>query len=46
MIWPTRKETVQGTTMVIIMVIVIGLLLWGFDWVIFKFIYDMVLNAS
>jgi preprotein translocase subunit SecE len=46
MIWPTRKETVQGTTLVIIMVILVGLLLWAFDWVIFSVIYDFILAST
>ena len=46
MIWPTRKETVQGTTLVIIMVILVGLMLWFFDFVIFKVIYEMILASA
>lgn len=30
-VWPTRQETVQMTITVIIMVIVVALILWGFD---------------
>ena len=37
-VWPTRKETLQITRMVIIMVVVIAIILWGVDfcssWVI------------
>jgi preprotein translocase subunit SecE len=46
MIWPTRKETVQGTALVIVMVILIGILLWMFDWIIFKVIYDFILATA
>ena len=30
-VWPTRKETVQTTLIVMVMVIIVGLVLWGFD---------------
>ncbi len=30
-VWPTRKETVQTTGVVIVMVSVMALILWGFD---------------
>ncbi len=30
-VWPTRKETVQTTLMVMAMVVVVGLILWAFD---------------
>lgn len=30
-VWPTRKETTQTTLMVILMVVFVGLILWGFD---------------
>jgi len=30
-VWPSRQETIQVTLMVLLMVIVIGLILWGFD---------------
>jgi preprotein translocase subunit SecE len=31
-VWPTRKETVQTTMMVMAMVVLVGLILWVFDW--------------
>lgn len=31
-VWPTRKETTQTTMMVIVMVFIMALLLWVFDW--------------
>ena len=30
-VWPTRKETLQTTLLVILMVIIVGLILWLFD---------------
>lgn len=30
-VWPTRKETIQTTTIVLIVVIIMGLLLWMLD---------------
>ncbi|WP_293266623.1 preprotein translocase subunit SecE [Neptunomonas sp.] len=30
-VWPTRQETLQTTAMVVVVVLVIGLLLWGLD---------------
>lgn len=30
-VWPTRQETVQTTLVVVVMVIILGLILWGFD---------------
>lgn len=30
-VWPTRKETLQMTGLVIVMVIVLGLIIWGID---------------
>jgi len=39
-IWPTRQETVQTTSIVMIMVVITGFLLWGVDvgmmWIIGK----------
>lgn len=31
MVWPTKQETMQVTTVVIFMVILVGLILWGLD---------------
>ena len=31
MVWPTRKETIQMSLIVIAMVFIIALVLWGFD---------------
>lgn len=30
-VWPTRQETVQTTLLVLLMVMIVALLLWGFD---------------
>lgn len=30
-VWPTRKETVQTTLIIVAMVTVMGLIMWGFD---------------
>ena len=39
-VWPTRQETIQTTSIVMIMVAVTGFILWGIDsgmmWVIAK----------
>ena len=43
-VWPARKDTVQTTLIVIVMVILIGLFLWMLDRISFWFIYDLFLN--
>ena len=45
-VWPTRKETVQATLVVIVMVIIVGLYLWLLDVFSFWAIYDLILRAS
>jgi len=30
-VWPSRKETVQTTLMVLVMVVIVGIILWMFD---------------
>jgi preprotein translocase subunit SecE len=30
-VWPTRKETTQTTLVVLVMVLIMGLVMWGFD---------------
>lgn len=35
-VWPTRQETVQTTTLVIAVVAIVGLILWGVDMVLLK----------
>ena len=46
MIWPTKQETIQGTTMVIILVVVFALFLWAVDALSFNAIYDWVLGVD
>ena len=45
-VWTTRKETVQATLVVIVMVILVGLYLWLLDIFSFWAIYDLILGAS
>ena len=33
-IWPTRRETLQTTGIVFVAAVVVGIMLWLFDWVI------------
>jgi preprotein translocase subunit SecE len=33
-VWPTRRETLQTTGIVFLAAVVVGLMLWLFDWVI------------
>jgi preprotein translocase subunit SecE len=35
-VWPTRQETVQVSIIVVVMVIIMSLILWGFDMALFK----------
>lgn len=37
-VWPTRQETMQVSVIVIIMVIIMSLILWGFDMILFNLI--------
>ena len=46
MFWPTRKETIQSTGMVLVMVVILGLLLWIFDQVVYNAIYDWILGVA
>lgn len=36
--WPTKQETVQTTTIVVIMVVTAGLVLWGLDSLLMLFV--------
>ncbi|MEM7196061.1 MAG: preprotein translocase subunit SecE [Pseudomonadota bacterium] len=45
-VWPTRREAMQVTLFVIILVIIIGIYLWFLDWVSFQVIYDFILNVA
>ena len=31
MVWPTRQETLQTTAIVVVVVLIVGLMLWGLD---------------
>lgn len=33
-VWPTRKETINSTLVVIAMVVLIAIILWFFDWIL------------
>ena len=45
-VWPTRRDTVQSTLIVIVMVILIGLFLWLLDIISFWLIYDLFLQIG
>ena len=34
MVWPTQRETAQVTLMVLVMVSVVAVMLWSFDWML------------
>ena len=44
-VWPTRQEALQVTLMVIVLVIILGLMMWGFDALSFYAIYDIILRV-
>ena len=45
-IWPSRRETMQSTLVVILMVLVVGVYLWMLDALSFWAIYDLVLGLG
>ena len=45
-VWPTRRDTITSTIIVIILVILIGLFLWMLDTISFWVIYDLLLNIG
>lgn len=45
-VWPTRRETVQTTGMVLLMVVIIGIYLWAMDTLLFWVVYDLVLGTG
>lgn len=45
-VWPSRREAMQVTGLVIIMVIIFGLYLWLLDSLSFYGIYDIVLGLK
>lgn len=45
-VWPTRRETIQSTMVVIVLVILIGLYLWVLDVVSLWAVYDLILGIK
>ena len=45
-VWPTRRETIQGTGIVLLMVVVIGIYLWILDTALFWVVYDLILKTG
>lgn len=45
-VWPTRRETIQGTGVVILMVVIVGIYLWLLDTALFWVVYDLILNTG
>lgn len=45
-VWPTRRETVQATGMVLLMVVVIGIFIWIMDTLLFWVVYDLILATG
>lgn len=41
--WPTRKQTINNTLIVIACVIVVGVFIWAFDWLA-NGIIDIIIN--
>jgi len=46
MVWPTRQETTQTTTIVLVAVVIISLFLWLIDVLVFEAIYDFLLGVD
>ena len=42
--WPNRAQTIQGTVVVIIAVLIVGAYLWGIDQIIRPFVRDVLLG--
>jgi preprotein translocase SecE subunit len=42
--WPNRAQTIQGTVVVIIAVIIVGAYLWGVDQIVRPFVRDVLLG--
>jgi preprotein translocase SecE subunit len=42
--WPNRAQTIQGTVVVIIAVLIVGAYLWGVDQIIRPFVRDVLLG--
>src|SRR6478735_4023778 len=41
--WPNRAQTIQGTVVVIIAVLIVGAYLWGIDQIIRPFVHKVLL---
>lgn len=46
MVWPTRPETIQTTSIVLALVVVVALILWAIDAMVFKAIYGLLLGVD
>ena len=46
MVWPSRREALQVTGLVLVMVILFGLYLWLLDSLSFYGIYDLILGLK
>jgi len=44
-VWPTRKETIQSTGIVLLLVLLVGIYLFFVDKIMFWVIYDMILGT-
>jgi preprotein translocase subunit SecE len=45
-VWPTRRETMQGTLVVMVMVLILGLYLWILDSITFWAVYRLILGVN
>ena len=45
-VWPTRREAMQVTLLVVVLTIILGLMMWAFDSLSFIAIYDLILGVS
>ncbi len=41
--WPSAKDTMKNVLIVIVCVLIVGVLIWGFDWVV-KLVVEALLN--
>ena len=47
MVWPTRAETIQTTTLIVlVLVVIVALFLWLIDAAVFEVIYDWLLGID
>lgn len=45
-VWPTRRETIQATGIVLLLVILVGVYLFFVDKIMFWVIYDIILGTT